>query len=414
MVAPKLRFREFVIELSAIKVKNLLEKCSDSVAVIPSEMYREIGIRSHGKGIFHKEPVTGDSLGNKRVFWVKKNALVLNIVFAWEQAVAMTSNNEEGFIASHRFPMYIPKNNECNIDYIRRYFLTPKGKSLLELASPGGAGRNKTLGQKNFEELLLIVPEVNEQIKISKFLSSVDERIALQTKQYELLCQYKKGVMQRIFSQELRFKDEDGEAFAEWESKLFTNIYKFISTNSLSRSELNYENGSIKNIHYGDIHTKLSVNFDVKKENIPFIIKSIKVPDEQYCKENDLIIADASEDYKDVGKCIEIIATNDEKIVAGLHTFLARPQIDVARGFGGYMMQSEIVRKPIKIMATGVSVLSISKKNLSNLQLKMPCKQEQTKIADFLTAIDDKITAAKKQLEQLKQWKQGLLQQMFI
>jgi type I restriction enzyme S subunit len=78
------------------------------------------------------------------------------------------------------------------------------------------------------------------------------------------------------------------------------------------------------------------------------------------------------------------------------------------------MMQSESVRKQIKIMATGVSVLSISKKNLSNLQLQMPNKQEQTKIANFLSAIDDKLTAKKAELDKLKTWKQGLLQQMFV
>ncbi|WP_019488072.1 hypothetical protein [Kamptonema formosum] len=65
--------------------------------------YKQIGIRSHGKGIFHKEAVTGRELGNKRVYWVHPNAFVVNIVFAWEQAVALTSSDENGFIASHRF-----------------------------------------------------------------------------------------------------------------------------------------------------------------------------------------------------------------------------------------------------------------------------------------------------------------------
>ncbi|WP_259271004.1 restriction endonuclease subunit S, partial [Klebsiella pneumoniae] len=70
--------------------------------------------------------------------------------------------------------MYLPKDNKCNTDYIRRYFLTKKGKYLLEFASPGGAGRNKTLGQKNFDELVVTIPDVIEQTKIADFLSSVD------------------------------------------------------------------------------------------------------------------------------------------------------------------------------------------------------------------------------------------------
>ncbi|HBQ8067407.1 TPA: restriction endonuclease subunit S, partial [Klebsiella pneumoniae] len=81
----------------------------------------------------------------------------------------------------------------------------------------GGAGRNKTLGQKNFDELVVTIPDVTEQTKIADFLSSVDEKITLLKNQYDLLCQYKKGMMQKIFSQKVRFKDESGEEFPEWQ-----------------------------------------------------------------------------------------------------------------------------------------------------------------------------------------------------
>ncbi|MFW5389377.1 restriction endonuclease subunit S, partial [Yersinia sp. 2542 StPb PI] len=223
-MVPKLRFKHFTASLSEQKVGNILERFSAPVSVSKSDMYREVGIRSHGRGLFHKDGISGADLGNKRVFWIKKNALILNIVFAWERAVALTSSNEEGFIASHRFPMYLPKDNKCNTDFIRRYFLTKKGKSLLELASPGGAGRNKTLGQKNFSDLVLMIPDVSEQTKIADFLSSVDEKITLMNKQYDLLCQYKKGMMQKIFSQEIRFMDENGEEYPDWELKLISDI----------------------------------------------------------------------------------------------------------------------------------------------------------------------------------------------
>ena len=123
---------------------SVLERVS--CPVIPDVLYREIGIRSHGKGIFHKKPVLGKSLGNKRVFEVHGDCFVVNIVFAWEQAVARTTSNEVGMIASHRFPMYRPVDGLCDVDFLLYYFKTKKGKYLLELASPGGAGRNKTLG----------------------------------------------------------------------------------------------------------------------------------------------------------------------------------------------------------------------------------------------------------------------------
>jgi type I restriction enzyme S subunit len=163
-------------------------------------IYREIGIRSHGKGIFHKEPVTGREIGTKRVFRVVENALTLNIVFAWEQAVATTTKAEEGMIASHRFPMYVAKPGKCDVRYVKEFFLTKRGKHLLELASPGGAGRNKTLGQKEFEDLEIDLPEsVGEQTYIANCLSSLDVEIVAESAKLDTLRVHQKGLMQQLF-----------------------------------------------------------------------------------------------------------------------------------------------------------------------------------------------------------------------
>ena len=84
---------------------DCLSRVEKPVKVNPNEWYTQIGIRSHGKGLFYKEPVTGAELGNKAVYWVQPNCFVLNIVFAWEQAIGKTSQAEAGMIGSHRFPM---------------------------------------------------------------------------------------------------------------------------------------------------------------------------------------------------------------------------------------------------------------------------------------------------------------------
>ena len=126
---------------------------------------------------------------------------------------------------------------------------------------------------------------------------------------------------------------------SNWMTKLYGDVYSFYSTNSLSRDKLNYESGEVFNIHYGDIHTKFSTLFDLTKELVPLInieVDLSKYSEEKYCQEGDLVIADASEDYADIGKTIELINLNNERILAGLHTFLARPNKDeIARGFAG-------------------------------------------------------------------------------
>nr|WP_255263812.1 restriction endonuclease subunit S [Pseudomonas aegrilactucae] len=138
-------------------------------------------------------------MGDKRVFWVEENTLVINIVFAWEQAVAVTSVDENGMIASHRFPMYEAVERISDVNFLKYFFLTSKGKELLGIASPGGAGRNKTLGQKDFENLELLMPaRVEEQVKISSCLSSIDNFILVQGKKVDGLKLHKKGLLQKI------------------------------------------------------------------------------------------------------------------------------------------------------------------------------------------------------------------------
>ncbi len=180
-------------------ISKILKRYSNPVQVDVNKTYKELGIRSHGKGIFHKEETTGEKLGNKRVFWVKEDMLIMNIVFAWERAVAKTSPNEVGLIASHRFPMYEPINNEISIDFIYHFFLSPKGEHLLKLASPGGAGRNKTLGRNEFEKLKINMPSYDEQVRIAEFLSTLDNQIFDVENQIEQTTQWKKGLLQKMF-----------------------------------------------------------------------------------------------------------------------------------------------------------------------------------------------------------------------
>jgi len=187
------------LEWESYKLGKILKRYSNPVEVDLNESYKQIGIKSHGKGLFHKEAISGKELGNKRVFWIAKNMLILNIVFAWERAISKTTVHEMGMIASHRFPMYQPVEDLLDLDFIVYFFLTAKGKILLEIASPGGAGRNKTLGQASFEKLKISIPSLKEQIKISRFLLSIDKRLDAARLQYDELREYKNGLIQKMY-----------------------------------------------------------------------------------------------------------------------------------------------------------------------------------------------------------------------
>ena len=142
----------------------------------------------------------------------------------------------------------------------------------------------------------------------------------------------------------------------EWKSYKLGDILTFYPTNSFSREKLNYESGDVKNIHYGDIHTKFPTILSISGNNeVPYINTDIdlsKFKNEQYLQEGDLIIADASEDYADIGKAIEVKDINDEKVLAGLHTILARDEKNIiVNGFKGYLFLTEDLKTNIKRIA---------------------------------------------------------------
>lgn len=190
---------------------DCLSRVERPVEVKPNELYTQIGIRSHGKGLFYKEPVTGAALGNKAVFWIEPDCFIVNIVFAWEQAIGKTTQSEVGMIGSHRFPMYRPVNDRVDIDYLISYFLTKRGTDILEAASPGGAGRNKTLGQERFLKSKIVLPPIEEQQKIAAILTTQDRVIELKEKRLAEKQRQKKYLMQQLLTGKKRLPGFSGE-----------------------------------------------------------------------------------------------------------------------------------------------------------------------------------------------------------
>jgi restriction endonuclease S subunit len=135
--------------------------------------YDEIGVRSFGRGIFHKEPVSGADLGKKRVFFVEPGDLVVSNVFAWEGAIGVASDHDAGRIGSHRFMTFVPKDGRIDTSWAAWFFLSEPGLELVRAASPGSAGRNRTLAIDRFEAVEIPLPPIEEQHSVAHELDHV-------------------------------------------------------------------------------------------------------------------------------------------------------------------------------------------------------------------------------------------------
>ncbi|WP_052334455.1 restriction endonuclease subunit S [Streptomyces microflavus] len=155
-------FAHYAATEAPLPIGEVLEEVKRPIIVAPETEYWQIGIRSHGRGLFTKEAVTGASLGSKKVFWVEPGDLLINIVFAWEGAVAIVPPEIEGYCGSHRFPAY-RRLDGGDVEFFRLFFSTKSGTRLLASCSPGGAGRNRTLNRKRLMQSPVGMPSAQEQ-----------------------------------------------------------------------------------------------------------------------------------------------------------------------------------------------------------------------------------------------------------
>ncbi len=206
----------------------------------------------------------------------------------------------------------------------------------------------------------------------------------------------------------LRFKEFNDE----WIKIDLSTCFEYFSTNSLSREQLS-DHGIIKNIHYGDVHKKYGNVVDVENDVAIYIKDAEQINKYEFCCENDIIFADASEDYDGIGKAIELINVN-EKLVSGLHTIHARDKKQFFSPlFKGYYFNTPIIHNQIRILANGFKVFGISRDNINNLKVMLPSKQEQEKIAKLLSLLDKKIQLQTKKIEALKLFKSYTKSEIF-
>lgn len=143
------------------------------VTIDPDATYPELGVRSFGKGTFHKPPLAGIDVGSKKLFSIEPADLVFNIVFAWEGAVAVAEASDVGRVGSHRFLSCVPDPSSATATFLRYWFLSEEGLLALGRASPGGAGRNRTLGIKGLEAIRVPVPPLDAQHWFDRLQSKV-------------------------------------------------------------------------------------------------------------------------------------------------------------------------------------------------------------------------------------------------
>ncbi|MEP7237875.1 MAG: restriction endonuclease subunit S [Ferruginibacter sp.] len=264
-----------------------------------------------------------------------------------------------------------------------------------------------TIGQEDISKVEIIFPRLPEQQKIASFLSSVDEKIQQLTRKKQLLEQYKKGVMQQLFSGKLRFKDENGKAFPKWDEKRMGDVGDL--KNGLNKDKNDFGFGS-PFVNLMDVFGKRELN----NQSFDLVNSNDNEKELYSIKKGDVLFIRSSVKRSGVGEAVVVNEDFPQTVYSG---FLIRFRDDkktLDQKFKKYCFANYSFRKELLSYATTSANTNINQESLRFVKLRVPVVKEQKKIANYLSSIDYKIEIINKQITQTQTFKKGLLQQMFV
>ena len=280
--------------------------------------------------------------------------------------------------------------------------------------STGSLVEKQRVHFSDFLEFSLALPPLEERKKIAEILSTQDKAIELQGRKIEELKRFKKGCLERMFPRKgQKVPEKRFPGFTDdWEQRKFDEVFDCtVPNNTLSRAELSYDEGTVLNVHYGDVLIKYGSVLDVQKDDIPRIPHRCREDfNGALLQDGDVIIADTAED-ETTGKACEIGNLQGSAIVSGLHTMVCRPRNRMALGYLGYYLNSNAYHHQLLPLMQGIKVLSLSRSNIQKTSVSYPIAvKEQQLIAYYFSQLDDLITLHQHKLEEMKKQKKALMQ----
>ena len=411
MSVPKLRFKEFDGDWSNKKIGNIASKVgSGSTPRGGAEAYTD-----HGIIFIRSQNVNNDQLLLDDVAYIPEethvkmsgskviaNDILLNITGASiGRSCVVPHDFTEANVNQHVCIIRTPNDDPI---FVQSFLSSENGQNAIQSKQAGG-GREGL----NFQAIRSIdfhfPPSKAEQTKIASFLSAVDEKISQLTQKHALLSQYKQGMMQKLFSQQISFKADDGSEFGEWEETTIGKITSTISTGATpSTLKEEYWNGNIKWMSSGELNHRHVHDVEKTITELGFKSSSTKILP-KHC----VLIGLAGQGKTRGTVAINYIELSTNQSIAAIHP---NPKVFDYRFI---FFNLDMRYQELRALSTGDGGRGgLNLQIIKGVEIHLPCLEEQTKIANFLSSIDQKIEVVAQQIEQAKQWKKGLLQQMFV
>jgi type I restriction enzyme S subunit len=400
-LVPKLRFAEFdgfwnidkVIELADFIVpgRNKPKKFNGDIPWITTP-----DIEHNGVILFSKKGLAISRQEAKKVGAkiVPSNSVIISCV----GELGLTAITGVEMVINQQLHAFIPKE-KIETRFLL-YSVSNQKKYMDKVATKTAV---PYMNKDNCNSIPVIYPSLPEQQKIASFLTEIDTKLSQLTKKKALLENYKKGVMQKIFSQELRFKDDDGNDYGDWHSSNIGNVFKSLKGKGIPKGDV-INDGANKCVLYGELYTTYN-------EIISNVVSSTNSIDGLKSKKGDMLMPSST---TTTGiDLANVTALNFDNVSLGGDIIVLRAKKEINNVFYAYYLSNH-KKYEIASRAQGITIVHIYFNSIKDLNIDVPSLKEQTKIANFLSELDTKIEVLSKSIENTQYFKKGLLQQLFV
>ncbi len=396
---PKLRFPEFTGEWEEKKLGEITSKISDGLHSTPQYTEDSDYYFINGNNLINGKVIINENTKKVELEEYLKHKKELN-----NTSILISINGTIGSLALYENEQVILGKSACYINVIEsidRLFIysTLQTSNVINYFTSELSGTTiKNLSLTSIKNTVIKLPSLAEQTKIATFLTAVDEKLTQLKKKKALLEQYKKGVMQKLFSQELRFKDDNNQDFPDWQELPLDKTADIVGGGTPDTSNELLWNGNIQWF----TPTELKFKY-VKFSNRNITDEGLKQSSAKLLPAGTVLFSSRAT-IGDASITLKECATNQ-----GFQSFVVGDNL-----YNEYLYYWIINNKNVFLMkASGSTFLEISKNEVAKINIELPSLPEQQKIANFLSAIDEKISHCGKQIEKMEAWKKGLLQQIF-
>ncbi|MEZ8723823.1 restriction endonuclease subunit S [Vibrio pomeroyi] len=426
---PKLRFGDFSGGLLVTRLSEIINKLESGVSVNSED----VPPNSNENGILKTSAIYAGSFNPEQAKVItdaselrraKLNPKKDSIIISRMNTPALVG--ESGYISKDYPNLFIPdrlwqatvSSQHCT-RWLSFLLTSPRTRFIISSKGTGTSNSMKNISKPSFLSIGAVTPTLPEQQKIASFLSKVDEKIGLLSDKKDKLTEYKRGVMQQMFNGKwheqdgqltfvpptLRFKADDGSEFPDWEERTLKSVFSIF--NGFAFKSTDSRTNGTRWLKIADVGVE-----KISNKNISFLPKDYLEKYKKFAlKKGDVVVALTR---PVLNEQLKIAFVDDHSDGALLNQRVGKVDTKECLIYVYYLAQCKRVVSSIIQNIAGTDPPNLAPTDINHIKITLPSLEEQKKIANFLSAIDQKIALTNSELNKAKEWKKGLLQQMFV